>query len=558
MINFETKIQRVLIICPATLKYNWKNELRTWLVRDLSVEVADSKCFPSSDVVIINFDILHKFEKSLSLYWDLIVIDEAHYLVNHKARRTKCIFGYRPTKKEIQKLADEKGFSTDQAREALTVAPINSRRKLAMTGTPMVNKPADLFPIINWLDPEQWPNGFKFMLRYCAGHQSGFGWDFSGTSNLEELNRELRGGLMLRRLKRDVLKDMPGKWRRVVELPNTAKSKALIEEEWEQFNEDEEAISRLEIAAELAKAGDDEAAFRETVKALNERVQAKFDEMALIRHQTAQAKLPQVIEKLKEIFEEDAEHKLIVFAHHRDVIFEIKREFPQACVVIGGVGAEQKMKEVARFQNDPKATLFIGGLRAAAEGITLTASSHVIFIEEDWTPGKMLQAEDRAHRIGQHDNVLVEHWVLAGSLDVRMAQRTIAKQELMDKVLDERQKMEVGEGATVPAKIVVTVEDEQAAKQTATFAAVAKAAEEITPAQIQAVHQALRMLAGCDNDRASVINGQGFNKLDGTIGHSLAEQARLTPKQAVLGRRIACKYGRQIGQELVNQMKGAE
>lgn len=560
LMNFDAKIQRVLIICPATLKFNWLKELRRWLVRDMSIEVADSKCFPSADVVIINFDILHKFEKSLSNFWDLIVIDEAHYLVNRKARRTKCVFGYKPSKKEIQKRAQADGTDETVAAAKLLIPALNARRKLAMTGTPMVNRAADLFPIINWLDPQKWNNGFKFLIRYCGGKQTGFGWDFTGATNTEELNRELRSGLMLRRLKKDVLKDLPSKLRKVVELPNDAESQAYVDEENEEYEQRSEKLERLAVAVELAKAGDDREAFKAAVLALNENVKAVFTEMARVRHMTALAKLPQVIAKLKELEEEDPDHKIVIFAHHRDVIAALKAEWPNASVVIGGMESEDKMKQVERFQNDPTVTKFLGGLRAASEGITLTASSHVIFVEEDWTPGKMSQAEDRCHRIGQHDNVLVEHWVLAKSLDVRIAQATVDKQEVMDKILDEIQKSEAGEAAVIPTKFTLITGTTKSApdKETATFNAIAEAAKSITPEQIAAVHMALRMLAGMDTDRAREVNGIGFNKLDVVIGHSLAERDRLTPKQAVLGRKIACKYVKQIGQDLVDRMKGTK
>ena len=421
------------------------------MVRNLSVEVADSKCFPSSDIVIINFDILHKFEKSLSNFWDLIVVDEAHYLCNRKARRTKCVFGYKPTRAEINKLIRTENLEVAEATRRLIVPAMNGRRKLAMTGTPMVNRAADLFPVLNWLDSEKWNNGFRFMIRYCGGSHNGHGWDFSGASNLEELNRELRSGLMLRRLKSEVLKELPAKFRKIVELPNTKESAKLVADELDQWEESEGEIENLSTKVELAKASDSKEVFNEAVKQLNEKVKAKFEEMALLRHKTALAKLPQVIAKLQEIYEEDPAHKLIVFAHHRDVIKALKEEFPKCAVVVGGMEAEDKMKEVERFQKDPDCVLFLGGLRAASEGITLTASSHVIFVEEDWTPGKMSQAEDRAHRIGQNDNVLVEHWVLENSLDVRIAQATVQKQEIMDKVLDEVHRVEVGSVAAIAA-----------------------------------------------------------------------------------------------------------
>lgn len=533
LINFDEKIHRVLVICPATLLYNWRNEMRKWLTRKMSVEVADLKCFPSSDVVIISYSLIHKFEKSLSYYWDLIVCDECHFLKNPASRRTKAVVGSRPKRKEVEALVASEGITKDQAKERLTKAPLNARRKLAMSGTPIENEPGDIFPVINWLDPKRWDNEFRFKLRYCNGKETSFGWSFDGASNTDELNRELRSGIMLRRMKRDVLKELPPKFRRIVELPNDDEaSRAAVRAELEAFDDYYERLDRKAIAVELAKAGDSEEAYRAAIRALNEDLEIAFDEMAEVRHRTAIAKLPKVIEKLKEIFEEDSEHKLIVFFHHRDVAAALKKEFPNICLVVGGMDAQKKIEEVNRFQNDPKAQLFGGSLHAAGVGVTLTAASHVVFIEEDWKPSIISQAEDRAHRIGQHDNVLVEHWVLAGSLDVRMVMRTLKKQEMIESILDAETKAEL---EALPS---FTADNPQ------TFNELTAESKALTEMQIAATVKALAILA----------QHGSFNKHEAALGRELASRSMLTPKQAALGRKLCLKYAETIGEELVNKI----
>lgn len=372
--------------------------MRRWLVREpkLSIGVAEGKTFPSTDIVIINFDILHNFEKSLSFYWDLVVIDEAHYLVTGKTRRAKAVFGYKPTRNDIKKLMDERGCDEDKAASILRKSPMNARRKLAMTGTPMVNRVKDLFGILNWLDPVTWDNGFTFLKRYAAGHKDNFGhWNFSGASHAKELSDRLRSGLMLRRLKKDVWRDMPSKLRKIVEIPNTLESVAAIKAESEKFEIFREQLEGMMLAAELAKVSENKNDYKNAVKALTDGVKLAFDEMATVRKQTAISKLPAVIAGLKELFDDDPTHKIVLFGHHREVLLTLQAEFPQAAMIIGGIAAEEKNRQVEKFQNEPACNLFLGGLRAAAEGITLTASAHVIFIEEDWTPSRMTQAEDR-------------------------------------------------------------------------------------------------------------------------------------------------------------------
>ena len=198
VINGDAKIHRVLVICPATAKINWYRELRKWLTRKLSVGIADPGVFPTTDVVVINFDILHKFPKWMEFFWDLVVVDEAHYLRNPNARRTQIVVGYTPTKK-MQKKGEK------------IVPPMNARRKLCLTGTPIPNKPVELWPLLNWLDKDTWGNFWRYAKRYCDARQNGFGYDFDGASNLDELKRELRSSVMVRRLKADVLTELPPK-----------------------------------------------------------------------------------------------------------------------------------------------------------------------------------------------------------------------------------------------------------------------------------------------------------------------------------------------------------
>lgn len=182
---------------------------------------------------------------------------------------------------------------------------------------------------------------------------------------------------------------------------------------------------------------------------------------------------------------------------------------------------------------------------AAGVGITLTASSHVVFAELDWVPGNMSQMEDRAHRIGQTETVLVQHIVLSDSLDARMARILVSKQAVIESALDKDH----------PERSApVFTPKTQAATQSEGQAAIAQLADTLTPEQIAAVHTALKLLAGMDGDRAAELNGIGFNRLDTAIGHSLASQPTLTAKQAALGLKIARKYRRQLPAELLSLM----
>jgi SNF2 family DNA or RNA helicase len=497
VINASPEIHRVLIVCPASLKLNWRNECRKWLTRHMSIGVRPYLREVSADIEIINYDILKKLPKNAT--WDLLVLDESHYIKNPKAARSKHV-------KELRK---------------------RCKRVLALTGTPILNKPIELWPVLQLVAPEVWdPAGivkgrnvaagegagfFRFAKRYCDAKQVWHSareshWDFNGASNLAELQEKLRASCMVRRLKADVLKELPAKRRQTIELDiegtevedDSILGEAGIDGSWEGFS--------------LVEA--------------KRRVQ--FTEISSTRRENALKKVPAVVEHVTDAFESSG--KIILFAHHREVIAALTDQLAQfnPVVITGETLLSVRQSNVETFQNDPTCRLIIGSIGAMGVGLTLTASSHVIFAELDWTPANVTQAEDRAHRIGQRESVLVQHLVLKGSLDARMIELLIQKQEIADLALDEETLDDVSDRAVVEAK--PSVSDELMAE------ALKISAE---------VHMKLRYLAACC-DGANAKDGSGFNKLDSQIGKRLASRETLTPRQALLGQKIVMKYRRQL------------
>jgi SWI/SNF-related matrix-associated actin-dependent regulator 1 of chromatin subfamily A len=405
LLNADESLRRAIVVCPATLRLNWKRELNRWLTRPLSVALATSTEWPAADIVIVNYDILHKHAAKLATeQFDLAIVDEAHYAKNPKARRTVMTYS------------------------------IKARRRVLMTGTPIVNRPKELFPLLNYLDPITYPKFFPYAMRYCNATRGRFGWDFDGASHLDELQEKLRATVMIRRLKANVLTELPAKRRQVIEIPANGCGD-YVRRERDAEARHEGAARTLRAAVDAAREAGDENAYREAVYALRTAELAAFEEMARLRHDTAVAKVPYVVEHLRDVLE--AGEKVVVFAHHHDVVDAIASEFGSAAVVVDGrTPMAQRQVNVDRFQNDDAVAMFVGGITAAGVGITLTAASHVVFAELDWVPGNMTQAEDRCHRIGQRDSVLVQHLVLEGSIDARMAHTLVAKQATMDAALD--------------------------------------------------------------------------------------------------------------------------
>lgn len=187
----------------------------------------------------------------------------------------------------------------------------------------------------------------------------------------------------------------------------------------------------------MAKINQDEAEYRKAVDALRGELLAGMDHIASLRQQLAVAKIPYVLEHARLSLMDG--RKLVIFAHHRDVIWGLKsglaKDF-QCRHIIGGMDSIERQAAIDAFQNNPDVKVIVCSIMAAGVGLTLTAGHHVLFAEMDWVPGNITQAEDRCHRMGQLEPVLIQHLVAYGSLDARIAKRVIEKQQILDTVLD--------------------------------------------------------------------------------------------------------------------------
>jgi len=394
-----------LIICPATLKRNWAKELAAWGTAPWSVRIAEGNTFPEANIVIVNYDILarHK-DKTHGRKWDMLILDECQYVKNRKAQRTQLVCGSR------------------------FIPPILAARKLALTGTPILNRPIEIFNALKLLDPKEYSNMFKFASQYCDAKMTAFGWDFSGHSNLDQLQTRLRSTVMIRRLKSEVLKDLPPKRRQVIELDPDSEGRKVLRLEQKYALEMDYAVPQTDGTL-------DENAFRKVVRFMRGGSPGAFEQMSTIRRLNGVAKIPAIIEHLEDAIESSG--KVVCFAHHKEVIYKLHEHFgAQSVVVAGDTLLTYRQERVEQFQKDPAIKLFIGNLIAAGTGITLTAASHVVFAELSWVPGEVSQAEDRCHRIGQKESVLVQHLVLAGSIDAVMAKTICNKQTIIEQALN--------------------------------------------------------------------------------------------------------------------------
>ena len=385
-------LRKILVVCPASLKINWSRELRKWLVGDHSIHVVNGNDINVGvDVLVINYDLLKRHAAKLApVPYELVVYDEVHYLKNSKAQRTCAAFGTRG-----------KGGA------------VNAERLLALSGTPIPNRPAELFTVLNKALPIGFPNKNNYLKRYCNLHIDSLGyWNDKGSSNLDELNLKLRSTLMIRRLKADVLKDLPAKTHQIIVL--------------------EPKGAGLEKA--IRKERDLLAEFRGDVDKLRGSIDGDTP-VATIKREIGEAKVKAAIAHLEDSI--TASGRVIAFCYHKSVAASLKKHFGDRSVVLTGSTTQvNRQAAVDKFQSG-QVELFIGNIDAAGTGITLTASSHVVFIELSWESGKNEQAADRAHRIGQKDNVLIQYLVYDDSIDAYIAKAVKEKAEVIEQALDE-------------------------------------------------------------------------------------------------------------------------
>jgi len=389
--------QSVLIICPAYLRYTWKHELEKWLgTVELCIvnKGSDEMNKGTFQYLIISYELASKRAAELkALNFEIVVCDESHYFKGHRTKRTRNLT---PLVKKIP-------------------------HALLLTGTPALNRPCELFPQMHMLRPDFFKTWGTYTKRYCNGQMSPLGfYDYSGSSNAFELVWFIRRVAMIRRVKRDVLTQLPAKQRSemyVPLLPNKIAPMLPFFSEWKALNR---AIPNMVPCSEEIKS----ASFRR--KTL----------ISQLFRMTSVAKAD-VVKKIVKDFA-DSGLKFIVFCYHKELMNQISSVLSCPFIRIdGSTPQESRQTLVDKFQNGD-AQVAVLSLLAASTGLTLTATSHVLFAELYFVPGTMLQAEDRIHRVGQTKVCSIKYIIAEGSLDDYIFKMLRHKLETLDTVLDGR------------------------------------------------------------------------------------------------------------------------
>jgi hypothetical protein len=425
----HTRPRSVLVICPATLVYNWRAEILKWLVDpyevwipETSEEVPDLRTLDHRLVVVTNYEKVcgrtvkgeyrtTALSRSVLQEWDLGIFDEAHYLKNPEALRSRAVLS-------------ENGIYD------------HVKRALFLTGTPMENRHREIWPLASRLCPRVFGDRHQFETRYCGLHLEQRGdrkvYVADGSTRPAELQQKLRSTFMIRRLRKDVLKELPPKRRQLFVLdeqvdwtkyPELAKWQDTLGQDYE------DALEELEV--EACRSAE---AYAQAVRKLDA-IAVEFTRVSDVRHKTGLLKLPACLRFSDTLLECGADC-ISIFAHHRDVIQKIHEHYGErACVIHGDTPKKKRFEIVQEFQTG-KYQVFVGELRAAGTGITLTRASTSVFFETDWNPATVNQAEDRHCRYGQKKMVQIFHPVLDGSIDANMVKKMLAKQTAIDKALD--------------------------------------------------------------------------------------------------------------------------
>lgn len=384
--------KRAIIIATSSAKWNWQVEAQRWLTENHTVVVRGKTPQPEiikdARIIIINYDILDDWLEELQKFAaDVLIIDEGHKIKNSSAQRTK----------------------------ATKLLAKSIPHRIGLTGTPFLNKPVEIYNLVKLINPTILEPFWDFAFKYCGAKHNGFAWEFNGATNTEELHQLLVNTVMIRRLKKDVLPELPDKTYSLIPL--------------EINNRQEYETATKDFINFIREKKGNEAALRASLA-------EALTQLRTLMQITAKGKLKAVIEWIEDYLE-GTDEKLVVFAHHKIVIDELVQNFKKISVKIdGSVPSHHRQSIVEQFQTDPNIRLFIGNTEAAGESITLTAASTVAFIELPLTPGSLAQAEDRVHRIGQKQAVQVCFLFAKETVDEKVANWLDRKRRMIDAVLD--------------------------------------------------------------------------------------------------------------------------
>lgn len=383
-----------VIVCPASVKDHWKHEALAKF--GLHADILSGREPPPGwgklarpNIVVINYDILELWAPVLKrvLKPKMIILDEAHFVKDKDRGRFKNI---QTLVKDVPKL-------------------------LLLTGTPVCNRPKELWPLLHLLYPEKWNSFRDFAHRFCEAVRRPWGWDFRGARNLDVLHAILKDGIMIRRLKHEVLAD---------QLKDSSRIYLPVEVDREEYefaeNELIEWIAHTKGARTASRAARAERLVR----------------WQYLRHLTAQLKMPYIEDWIRR-FLQKTNKKMCIYGVHTDIVRATHDKFRRYSTIVDGqVNGRKRSLAIQRFTHDPRCRLFFGNITAAGTGLNLVQAHLLAVLELGWTPGEMRQMEKRIDRIGQTKAPKVFYLIGKDTIEESICEIIQKKQRVVDETLD--------------------------------------------------------------------------------------------------------------------------
>lgn len=413
-IDRDVKRQPTLVVCPANVKLNWGAKVMEWINNDINCVVIEGNFFYNIDsdgrknrkknaiselpyknynVVIVNYDMLKKHKDIFDLCrFETIVFDESHYLKEYKSGRSKAA-------REIAK---------------------NIPRRILMTGTPVLNRPRELWHQLHICNPQKWPKFTTFAYKYCGPETNRWGTTFNGATNLDELHRRVIGQYMIRRRKKEVLKDLPNKsvFRTILDIEKVdRKEYDLAVQDFKEWAKSVGGVKKL-LKVMRAEA---------------------ISRLTTLKRLCAISKVNAFTEHCLNWLESN-EEQLTVFAHHQDVINALEHTFKKngynVVTIRGGDNSNDRQKAIDNFKLG-KARIFLASIMAAGIGTDgLQVCQNMKIIERTWRPADMEQLHDRLYRIGQKNHVMIEYIDMDNSIDDKMYVMIKKKMKIINQIVD--------------------------------------------------------------------------------------------------------------------------
>jgi len=391
-LKFHPDLRPAVVVCPASLKWQWQKEARRM---GFSAEILNKSKPPKGlidldyPLLIINYDILHGWLKVLqSINPKVVIFDEIQMLKSPRTRRTVA------------------------SRDLIEEIP----HLLALSGTPIINRPIELYPILNMIRPDIYNNWSEFGTEFCKPRLTPWGIKYDGATNLDLLHKRLQKHCMIRYRTEDVLKDLPPLSRRIIPL------------EIEKRKEYELASSDYLKWLRLHRPGKETKAKRAV----------RLNQINGLRKLVGELKIASVKEWL-ESFLENSDQKMLIYGFHKKVLRELHQHFRKSSVLIDGSVLGRKRQERADlFQRNRKCRFLFGNYQAAGVGLNLQSACFVTFVELAWTPAEIDQAIKRAHRIGQSQKVIVNFLIARNTIEEYLSKLLQRKKKILDAVLDGR------------------------------------------------------------------------------------------------------------------------